>query len=224
MKKKYYMFKMNMGFINMFSILLLVLSLGIFYLIYQNDTFSVFQSVYNSFILLYIPYLILHELLHSISYVIYGADFKYITYGAHLEKGILCCLCKQNITKKNILHSLLYPFFFIGILTLVIGIIINNPLLILLSLANISGCSGDLIMFYHLVRLNNYEFSEYDDATSFAIYTSDDISQRKMPGLEYCGSSKKIERNDLKKVVVSKTSILLFILFYLLVVFMEFMK
>ena len=169
MKKKYYMFKMNMTFMNLFSIGLIILSFFIFYLIYGKNSFLILRGVYNPFILLYLPYLIFHELLHSLSYVIYGADFKKITYGAHLERGVLCCLCKQNITKKNILHSLLYPFIFIGIITLIIGLLINNPLLILLSLANISGCSGDLIMFYHLSRLHNYEFSEYNDPTSFGI-------------------------------------------------------
>ena len=36
-----------------------------------------------------------------------------------------------------------------------------------LSVMNISGCSGDFIMFYDLVRLSEFEFSEYDDPISF---------------------------------------------------------
>lgn len=217
MKKKYYLFKMNMNFLNLFSIALLVLSGSIFYIIYRDNTLIILHKVYDYFILLYIPYLIFHELLHSLAYVLYGADFKNITYGAHLEKGVLCCLCKQNISKKNILHSLLYPFVIIGVITLIIGIIINNPLMILLSLANISGCSGDLIMFYHLAKLQNYEFSEYDNPTSFGIYTIDDLSKTKMFGLTYVGKKDKLERNDLNKVVISKASIILLIGFYLLI-------
>lgn len=218
MKKKYYMFKMNMTFMNLFSIGLIILSSFIFYLIYGNNSFSILREVYNPFILLYLPYLIFHELLHSLSYVIYGADFNKITYGAHLEKGVLCCLCKQNITKKNILHSLLYPFIFIGIITFIIGLLINNPLLILLSLANISGCSGDLIMFYHLSRLHNYEFSEYNDPTSFGIYTKEDLSKKKMFGLDYVGDKTKLERDDLKKIDISKISVILLLSFYVLLI------
>ena len=130
MKKKYYLFKMNMKTLNIFSIFLMLLSLAIFLLIYREESFSVFKSVYEPFILIYIPYLVLHELFHSLAYVIYGAKFKNITYGAHIEKGVLCCLCKENINKRNILHSLLYPFVIIGVITLVVGIIINNPLMI----------------------------------------------------------------------------------------------
>ena len=219
MKKKYYLFKMNMNFLNLFSIILIFICLGIFYLIYKDNTLEIFHDIYIPFILLYVPYLILHELFHSLAYVIYGASFKNITYGMHLEKGVLCCLCKQNINKKNILHSLLYPFFFIGVLTLIIGIIINSPLLILLSLANISGCSGDFVMFYHLSRLDNFEFSEYDDPTSFGLYTKDNLENSKMFGLEYVGSKTKLEKNELKKVVVSKMSIVILLLFYALIIF-----
>lgn len=218
MKKKYYLFKMNMKVLNIFSIILMIISAGILLLIYKDNTFTVLKKVYEPFILIYIPYLVFHELLHSLAYVLYGANFKNITYGAHIEKGVLCCLCKQNINKRNILHSLLYPFVIIGVITLIVGIIINNPLLILLSLANISGCSGDLIMFYHLSKLNNFEYSEYDDPTSFGIYTNKDLSKMKMFGLDYVGKKDKLERSDLTKVTISKSSILIIISFYILII------
>lgn len=155
-----------------------------------------------------IPYLILHELLHSLSYVLHGADFKNVTYGAHLEKGILCCLCKQNITKKNILISLLYPFIFIGVITYIIGITTNNVILVFLSIINISGCSGDLTMFVGLSRIKDFEYSEYDDPMSFGLYSQEDLSSRKMFGLKYIDAKDKLEKTDLKKVSISKTSII----------------
>ena len=178
----------------------------------------------NIIIVLYIPYLILHEQLHSLAYVIYGADFKNITFGAHLEKGVLCCLCKQRINKKNILHSLLYPFIIIGVLTLVIGLIVNYPVLVILSLINIAGCSGDLVMFYHLSKLNDFEFSEYDDPIAFGLYTKNDFSKLNMFGLDYVGKKARLERKDLRKVVISKPSIVMLVVFYLLMIFMYFVS
>ena len=148
-KKNYFLFKMNTYILNGLSFLLIFVCCIIFYLIYGSNSINVLNDNLTIVIFLYIPYLVLHEQLHSLAYVIYGADFKNITFGAYLEKGVLCCLCKQNINKRNILHSLLYPFVFIGIITLIIGIIVNYPLLVILSLTNISGCSGDLLMFYH---------------------------------------------------------------------------
>lgn len=218
--KYYYMFKMNTVFLNAFSIILIVLCCLFFWLIYGNKSMEILGSSMNAVILLYLPYLVLHEILHSLAYVIYGADFKNITYGAHLEKGVLCCLCKQNINKKNILHSLLYPFIIIGIITLIIGLVINAPILVILSLINISGCSGDLLMFYHLSKLNDFEFSEYNDPIAFGLYTKHDFSKLKMFGLDYVDKKTKLERDDLKKVVISKPSIILLAIFYALIIMM----
>jgi len=55
----------------------------------------------------YIVYKILYEILHSIGYLIYGAKWNKIRFRVCLEKSIMCCLCKQNITRKNILESLI---------------------------------------------------------------------------------------------------------------------
>ncbi len=218
-RKNYYLFKMNTYFLNGFSLILIVLCTLFFILLYGSNSLEIVQKSMEYVLILYLPYLILHEILHSLAYVIYGADFKNITYGAHLEKGVLCCLCKQRINKRNILHSLLYPFVIIGIITLIIGIIFDFPILVILSLINISGCSGDLVMFYHLSKLNDFEFSEYDDPIAFGLYTKNDFSKLKMFGLDYVDKKARLERKDLRKVVISKTSIILLVLFYALMVF-----
>ena len=217
-KRYYYMFKMNTYFLNGFSLVLIAFCCLFFYLLYGNNSINILRENMNIIVFLYIPYLVLHEQLHSLAYVIYGADFKNITYGVHLEKGILCCLCKQRIDKRNILHSLLYPFVIIGIITLIIGILVNYPVLVILSLTNIAGCSGDLVMFYHLSKLNDFEFSEYNDPIAFGLFTKEDFSNLKMFGLDYVGKKANLVRNDLRKVVVSKTSVILLIVFYLLMI------
>jgi hypothetical protein len=222
-KKYYYMFKMNTIVLNGFSLILIVLCSLFFYLLYGSNSLNILKDSMTIVIFLYIPYLVLHEQLHSLAYVIYGADFKNITYGVHLEKGILCCLCKQRINKRNILHSLLYPFVIIGVITLIIGILVNYPVLVILSLTNIAGCSGDLVMFYHLRKLNNYEFSEYNDPIAFGLFTKEDFSKLKMFGLDYVDKKARLDRNDLRKVVVSKTSIILLVVFYGLIILTMFM-
>ena len=215
MKKKYYLFEMKTGALNIVS---LVLFFGLLVLtgnLLQDQTINLGDLMAKS-LLFMIPYFVFHEILHSISYVLHGADFKNITYGAHLEKGVLCCLCKQNVSKRNILTSLLYPFIFIGVITYIIGIVFNIPVLILLSIMNISGCSGDLLMFYSLSRIKNFEYSEYDNPTAFGLFTEEDLSNKKLPGLKYVGTKNELERKDLKKVTISKTSIISFIIIELL--------
>ena len=73
-------------------------------------------------------------------------------------------------------------------------------------------------MFYHLSKLRDYEFSEYDDPTSFAIYTNQDLSKKKMFGLDYVGVCDDLKRDDLKKVKISKESIIMLIAFYGLII------
>ena len=119
------MFKMNTDILNGLSIILIILLSLAYFLIYNDNAITILNDNFFIVMLLYIPYLILHEIIHSISYCIHGAKFKNITYGAHLEKGILCCLCKQNISKKNILFSLLAPFFYLGIITFIIEFCIS---------------------------------------------------------------------------------------------------
>ena len=215
-KRRYYLFELDMNPLNVISILLFILMIAITLGYYKLGISKNWDYPVGLLFILMIPYLILHELLHSLSYVLHGADFKNITYGAHIEKGVLCCLCKQNITKKNILFSLIYPFVWIGVLTYIIGIIMDWPILIALSIVNLSGCAGDLIMFFAFLRLEDFEYCEYDNPTAFGLYSAKDLSNKKMFGIKYVGEERKLPIEDLRKVTVSKTSIISFILILVL--------
>lgn len=221
--KKYYIFKMNMTVLNIFSFVLLGIVIGIGILIYKDFWKEYTDNFFKMglFLVAFFGYMILHELLHGLSYRLHGAKGKNITFGIHLEKNILCCLCKQDITKKNILISLLYPFFFIGIVIYVIGAIFKLPMLFLLSIFNLSGCIGDIVMFIFISRLpKDIKFSEFDDPTSFAILSSEDLSNRKPFGLNFDRVDVALPKNDMKKLRVSKKSILFMIFLIIMTIFM----
>lgn len=220
-EKKYYIFEMNGVILQVISIIILIVM--IILTAYLSDGIFMTNKDLELIFLLIIPYLILHELLHSLAYVINGAKFKNITYGAHLEKGILCCLCKQNVSKRNILISLLFPFIIIGVITYIIGILINSTVLIWLSILNISGCSADLIMFFELLKLKDFEYSEYDNPVAFGLYTSKNLSKTKLFGLKYIGETKALEKNNMKKISISKFSIITFIIFIILGIWLIFL-
>ena len=220
-EKKYYIFEMNGVILQVISIIILIVM--IILTAYLSDGIFMTNKDLELIFLLIIPYLILHELLHSLAYVINGADFKNITYGAHIEKGILCCLCKQNVSKRNILISLLFPFIIIGVITYIIGILINSTVLIWLSILNISGCSADLIMFFELLKLKDFEYSEYDNPVAFGLYTSKNLSKTKLFGLKYIGETKALEKNNMKKISISKFSIITFIIFIILGIWLIFL-
>lgn len=221
--KKYYIFEMNMTTLNVGCIILLMIMMIISIFIYPSFINDVIENVnFLFFFVLYFFYMILHEIFHSIAYVIYGSDYKKITYGVCLEKGVLCCLCKQNVDRRNILHSLMFPLFYIGIVTYIISLIFRMPLLFLLSIFNISGCIGDIIMFIFILRLDkNIQFSEFDDPVGFAIYSDRDVSNFNHFGLRYIESTNELKRCDLKKIRVSKFSFIFLIILLLFGTLME---
>ena len=213
-KKKYYVFELDVLLLNILSIVFFIIVGLITYMIYGV---GIIEAVFSMYLLpTLLGYLILHELLHSLAYVIHGAKFKNIYYGAALEKGVLYCLCKQNITKKNIMFSLMYPLFFIGIVTYVIALLINNSLLLLLSCFNIVGAIGDIVMFVAFLQIKDFEFSEFDNPTGFGLYTKEDLSKRKFLGLKFIEVKDKLEITKTKKVIVSKCSKAIFIALILL--------
>ena len=220
-EKKYYIFEMNGIILQVISIIILIIMLIL--TAYLSNNIIITNQDLKLIFLLIIPYLILHELLHSIAYVINGAKFKNITYGVHLEKGILCCLCKQNVSKRNILISLLFPFIIIGVITYIIGILINSTVLVWLSILNISGCSADLIMFFDLLKLKDFEYSEYDNPVAFGLYTSKNLNKTKLFGLKYIGETKTLEKNNMKKISISKFSIITIIIFIILGIWLIFL-
>ena len=220
--KKYYIFTLNMNFLNIFSFIILFLVVGLTLIIDKeflissiNYTFVV-ERLLITFVLVF-GYLMLHEILHSIGYYIYGAKYKNIVYGIELEKGIFYCLCKQNINKKNIMNSLMFPLFYIGIVTYIVSFILDSSYLLILSIFNISGCVGDIFTFLFMLKLDDdIEFSEFDDTTSFGIYTDKDISKNKYLGLKYIETRECLDRNEYTKIKVSKISYIILIVILVL--------
>lgn len=221
--KKYHIFQIDINILNIGNTFLLILLIIISYLLYPTyitDTINNYSFL--AFFAYYLAFMFIHEIIHSLAYVINGADFSKVTYGICLEKSILCCLCKQNITKKNILWSLMSPLIFIGLITYIIALIFKFPLLFILSIFNIAGSIGDIIMYIFIKKLdNNIEFSEFDNPIKFAIYSNKDISKEKHFGLKYITSATELERNDLRKIVISTPSIIIISLFIIVGIFLN---
>ena len=148
--------------------------------------------------------------------------------GILLEKSICYCMCKQLISKKRILISLLMPLIFIGIITLIIGIFINDMTLIVLSILNISGCSGDIIMFMFAVKLpNDIKYYDLDDPTSFNIMTNKEINPKPF-GLKLMGiddyNEEIIKAKENKKITISKWSSIILLILIIAIIVSIFMK
>ena len=206
---KYYRYSMNMLKLNIFCIVLMIF---VFIIIGWMGLFS-----YLDFkcLILYFFWMFLHEFIHGIGFYISGVEHKNIVYGANLEKGIFYCMCKEKINKNGIMISLLFPLVFIGIITLIVGIILHNPILIILSLLNIAGCAGDIAMAFSFFKLPFFSYFDLDDCTGFVLVSSNDLSKYKLFGLDLVesGSYSKLGcASDFKKFTISKLSWIVFII------------
>lgn len=230
MKKNKYIFTYNMNFMNIFATILFVIIFIITFFINKNIFITYLNSSVKYCVLLLILmifYFILHECIHGLFYLLNGAKWQNIRFGIALEKGILYCKSCEKINKRNILMSVIAPFILIGLVTYIIGLIINNAALVFLSMLNISGCAGDLIVFFFFLKRNkDLLFKEIGDTTTFFIETKEDLKNKKFIGLKL---DKEIEdenilKDDLnKKINISKfsaiTLIILLIIFIVCLLF-----
>lgn len=159
-------------------------------------------------------WLILHEILHGIGHLVCGSKNSDLSFGAAIEKGVLFCLIRKEVGKKQIIISLLFPFFFIGVVTYIIGIIINSPMLILLSILNISGACGDLTMFFDFIKLkNDITYIEPGDGTSFYLMSNTPV--KKLFGMKFVEEgeyNKDMFNEPSKKIDISKVSYIFFVI------------
>lgn len=222
-KLKYYTYKLNMTVLNILAILLFILVGGIVIFLEHHDNYIVTLPMTIFFILMFV-WLIIHELLHGIAFALFKSVKKEnITFGMFLEKGVFYCMCKQNIGKKVILTSLLFPITIIGFLTLIIGMILNNYELVFLSILNIVSSIGDIVMtIYFLKCPNDIIYLDLDDCTSFTVLSNKSLDDIKVSGiiLDKKGiyDPKKMVAKDKRKLVISKASYVLIIFILLLII------
>lgn len=224
--RKYYKFEIDTIKGNILCILITIIAIIPAWNIMIKYIENINMKELGILIFAYLLWMFLHEILHGIGHIICGVKPKDLSFGASLEKSVLFCLVRREVNKKGILVSLIFPFFFIGIVTYIIGVIINSPLLISLSILNIGGASMDLTMFLQFIRLGeDITYIEPGDGTSFYLISNNNINKlyglKKVEEGEY---NKEMFLNKNNKVFdISKTSFLLlgiFFIFCLILIFL----
>ncbi len=220
--KKEYILEYDMKFVNILSIIILVimilLTYGLIIILKKNELLKVIldlgmiENYYRILILfvLMIGWLVLHEVIHSIAYKVMGAKSKNIVFGVALEKGVFYCKCKEYIERKCYMTSLLAPFILIGVVTYILGFIVNSSYLVLLSIINIGGCSGDLMMFNFFLKQNKkVEFKELGYSSPFCLRTTEDIINKKYKGIKSIRevtNEQETNEGPEKKLTITKQS------------------
>lgn len=231
-KEKEYVYTMNLVFANIIAILIMVILFILTPLINKNLNYNFSTFEVTILFIIYFIWMGLHELLHGIGYRIGGAKKENVVYGVYLEKSILCTLCKQEIPKKTILLSLILPFLVIGVITYIIGMLINNVPLILLSILNLGGASMDAAMFIYILKKDKeIRYSESNNPTEFVLISKEDLTQKKNLAFKIVAvrdyAPKHFEFEKTKKLTISKESkqiliatILIIVIILLLITFL----
>ena len=73
------------------------------------------------------------------------------------------------------------------------------------------------MMFFGLLRVKDFEYSEFDNPMAFGLYSENDLSELILWGFNYIEEQDELERNDLKKLTISKESKFLLALVVVLV-------
>ena len=222
-KLKYYTYGLDMVYLNVLALVIFFVVGGLVFWLERNDSYVVENT--GLLVIYMILWLMLHEVLHGIGFGLFPeVKKKNIVFGMALEKGVFYCMCKQKISKKVILTSLLFPFTFIGVVTLIWGMIINSYVLVFLSITNIAGAVGDLVMTCYFMRVGkDVIYLDLDDSTSFTVLSYDDLSYLKVKGIQLKdsgGYSDDMVAKDGRKIVISKQS---FIVLFLMLLFSLYM-
>ncbi|MBR3161238.1 MAG: DUF3267 domain-containing protein [Bacilli bacterium] len=219
---KYYTYKLDLKILNVVAIILFFIVGGLVFLIEKNDSYVIDFDVISFCILIFV-WLIVHELLHGLGFMIFKEVKKNnLTFGMFLEKGIFYVMCKQNIGRIIILTSLCFPIVIIGIITLIIGMYINSFMLVYLSIINIVASIGDIVMIIYFVKApKDIIYLDLDDPTSFTVVSNEDLSNINVMGIDMVDNGKydkKMGAKDKRRLIISKWSYMLLIFLVILVI------
>ena len=124
---KYYKYKLNTVTLNIYALLLFVFQ---YIIVIYSFEFEYIRMGLKE-LLIVIGWFVLHELFHYVGFLCSKeTKTKDLFLGMAIEKGIFYCMCKKKISRKDILVALVFPLFFIGIVTFIIGAVLSNIFLI----------------------------------------------------------------------------------------------
>ncbi|MER1958652.1 MAG: DUF3267 domain-containing protein [Solibacillus sp.] len=138
------------------TIVLVILMIALNALIHQRFTFDFSLVDYIYLFTAYILLIILHEAFHLIGFMIFGGvPYKDLDYGVNLKLGIAYATTKQPLTNAAMKKALLLPFWMTGVVPTVIGLALDNFLIVFVGALLMAGAIGDFYMYKELRKYPN---------------------------------------------------------------------
>ncbi|MCH7323479.1 DUF3267 domain-containing protein [Solibacillus sp. MA9] len=145
------------------TIVLIIFTVLLNSLIHQRFTanFSLFDFLY--LILAYIVLIILHEVFHLIGFMIFGcASYKELDYGVNLKLGVAYATTNKPLSNAAMKKALLLPFWTTGVIPTIVGLSLDNFLIVILGAMLMAGAIGDFYMYKELRKFPNNAIVEDD--------------------------------------------------------------
>lgn len=128
--------------------------MGIGYVtIHKSGSYSITISSMFLFIIVFLLLAIVHEFLHGITFACFCEHkWKSIQFGIIWKYVTPYCSCLEVLNWKYYLMGGLMPFLVLGIGFYLIALWTGSFWMLLLSVLNVIGAGGDLVIVYHLLR------------------------------------------------------------------------
>lgn len=120
----------------------------------QGGLFLSFSLWYFAYALIgYIILIVVHEFFHLLGFRIFcNVPWKNMAYGVNLKMGVAYATADQLMDNKGIRKALMLPFWMTGVLPAVVGLYLNDGVLLFLGASLIGGAAGDIAMYKELKK------------------------------------------------------------------------
>ena len=143
----------------------------IYYILNYKSFNNSFQFGVVNFIIILIVSLLIHELIHGITWSIYCEDkLKSIKFGFNLSGLMPYAHCKEPLSKKGYMIGALMPFLILGIIPMLLMFIFPNNFLFFMSIINILSAGGDLLIALHLLKYKNIKVLDHPTDPGFVAF------------------------------------------------------
>lgn len=104
----------------------------------------------------YLIFIVLHEVFHLIGFMMFGkVRYKELDYGVNLKLGVAYATTSRPLTNTAMKKALLLPFWTTGMLPTILGLSIDNFMLVTIGALLMAGAIGDFHMYKELRNYPN---------------------------------------------------------------------
>lgn len=174
-------YTMGFGKVNLYALLLVfpisIVYLSFFTLIWGYERIQLgIESIMDYFFYIIISGIIIHELLHGITWGSFAVNgMKSIKFGFKWKYLTPYCHCKEALKVKQYKLGASMPLIVLGIIPSIFGIIMGNGAIFLYGLLFTYVAAGDIIGLLMLRKLDNNTYViDHPDKMGFYIENSPD--------------------------------------------------